>query len=146
MNNNELYHHGVKGMKWGVRRKPKQVSVSTSNKSKDNDKEIKKLNKKSKIADEASTAMTRANKVNTTVAKIKNNKQTRQELDSMDNEQLRKRVERLNLEQQYTTLNQSRMSKGHTYVSNTLEVGASVASVTASALTVAALIKELKKA
>ena len=24
MNNNELYHHGVKGMKWGVRRKNTQ--------------------------------------------------------------------------------------------------------------------------
>ena len=32
MENNELYHHGVKGMRWGVRRTPKQLGHTTPNK------------------------------------------------------------------------------------------------------------------
>lgn len=35
-NNYELYHHGVKGMKWGVRRTPEQLGYKTN-------KEVKKL-------------------------------------------------------------------------------------------------------
>ena len=38
---NELYHHGVKGMKWGVRRRNNQVSKQ----SKSDAKNVKKANK-----------------------------------------------------------------------------------------------------
>ena len=34
VSNNELYHHGVKGMKWGVRRTPKQLGHRGSSKKK----------------------------------------------------------------------------------------------------------------
>lgn len=32
MHNNELYHHGVKGMKWGVRRAKRQLAKRTGRK------------------------------------------------------------------------------------------------------------------
>ncbi len=33
---NELYHHGVKGMKWGVRRAKKQLVTNLQTKSRSN--------------------------------------------------------------------------------------------------------------
>jgi len=41
--NAEIYHYGVKGMRWGIRRARKQLSKATT--SEDRDKAINKLNK-----------------------------------------------------------------------------------------------------
>ena len=48
---NELYHHGVKGMKWGVRRNPEQLGrkASTAKKRKNNTNKVKATSKTSFI-------------------------------------------------------------------------------------------------
>ena len=55
MNNNELYHFGIKGMKWGVRRTPAQLGHPTSSSVKSKKqikKEQKELKKKQKEWDD----------------------------------------------------------------------------------------------
>lgn len=42
---NEVYHHGIKGMKWGVRRTPEQLGHDTSQKQRKVSKKISELNK-----------------------------------------------------------------------------------------------------
>jgi len=44
MNNNELYHHGVKGMKWGVRRTPAQLGRASKKSSSNTNRDaVKKM-------------------------------------------------------------------------------------------------------
>lgn len=51
-NNYELYHHGVKGMKWGVRRTPEQLGYKRSKEADNLNKEWGKLAKaKSEMMD-----------------------------------------------------------------------------------------------
>lgn len=82
-NNNELYHFGIKGMKWGVRRYQNKDSSSTSvgKKRYSNDyAEAKEISKKS--------------------------------VKEMSNAELRKLNERARLEQEYSRLNPNAIKKG----------------------------------
>ena len=97
------------------------------------------------IAKTTGKAASGAGDVNKAVAKIRNKKKQRQEMDAMDNKQLRERVERLELENRYTNATSGRMTKGHQYVQNFCDTAAPVAATLASGLTIAALIKDLKK-
>lgn len=107
-------------------------------------KDSAKLGKGSDIATNAGKAMDSANTLNKLIAKQKNKKQTRQELDSMDDNELRKKLDRMRMEDEYSNRTSGRMSQGHQFVSSLLTAGSIAASATASALTIAKLIKELK--
>lgn len=80
----ELYHYGVLGMKWGVRRAQNKLS------------RIDRKSKKEKWSDDA-----------TEVAKIKTKK-----VGQMSNAELNKVNNRLNLERNYSQLNPSAVKKG----------------------------------
>lgn len=83
MQNNELYHFGIKGMKWGVRRyQNKDGSLTSAGKKRYSDDytEAKEISKKS--------------------------------VKEMSNAELRKINERKRLEQEYSRLNPSTIKKG----------------------------------
>ena len=87
MHNNELYHFGIKGMKWGVRRfQNKDGSLTSKGKKRYSDdyKESQNISKKS--------------------------------VSEMSNAELRKINERKRLEQEYSRLNPSTLKKGLTVV------------------------------
>ena len=90
-NTDELYHHGVLGMKWG-RRRARSTSVSSSKKS------------RKRISDDASEARV-----------IKKKK-----VNQMSNSELKKLNERMNLEQNYSNLvkQNSKVNKGMKFVAS----------------------------
>ena len=92
---NELYHHGVKGMKWGVRKTPVRSSNGATRKRKSN---TLSLFKKKKTTRKVSSA-------NSSPAQTKS-------IKDMSDDELQKNIERVQLEQQYQELDPKSVSRG----------------------------------
>ena len=92
---NELYHHGVKGMKWGVRKTPVRSSSGATRKRKSN---TLSLFKKKKTTRKVSSA-------NSSPAQTKS-------IKDMSDDELQKKIERVRLEQQYQELDPKSVSRG----------------------------------
>jgi hypothetical protein len=137
-NNNELYHHGIKGMKWGVRRTDAQLGHDTGKID---------LQKTKKKVDAAGTIVTESQNINKKVSSKKQRKMQKQQVQTakaMTDKELRERVNRLNMEQQYARLSTEQMNAGKVNVDKVLaEVGTAVA-VTNSVLAIALAIQKLK--
>ena len=110
-----LEHHGVKGMKWGVR---KDVASGVAN-----------------ISREASSVASRA------ASNTKRNKKVK----DMSDDELRKRINRMEMEQRYSQLNPSKVSRGAERTANVLSTIGSIAAIGASVATIAIAIKDSKK-
>lgn len=113
MVNNELYHHGVKGMRWGVRRTPAQLGHRTSSgrrKRSSSDavsKAIAKLKKKrqaSRIEKEKQKQLSKQAE--------KDNKLLKKSIDSMSDEELNRAINRARMEDTYRSLRPEKISAG----------------------------------
>lgn len=92
MNNNELYHYGVLGMKWGVRRyQNPDGSLTEAGKKRYADKEVKKARKQ-------------------------DSKYRR----TLSDDELKEKVDRLKMEKQLKDLTKEDVSPGKKYVENLL--------------------------
>ena len=92
---NELYHHGVKGMKWGVRKTPVRSSSGATRKRKSNTMSLFKKKKTTRNASVAKSSPTQTKSVK-----------------DMSDDELRRKIERVRLEQQYQQLNPKTVSRG----------------------------------
>ena len=107
---NELYHFGIKGMKWGVRRyQNKDGSLTAAG---------KKRQASANKHEDYTKVHSKAN------------------ISSMSDAELRQRVNRLQMEQQYSKLSSSDVSKGKSYVNKAIKFGTTVATVTSTGLTI----------
>ncbi len=97
---NYLMHHGVKGMKWGVRKVKR--SASSFNK--------KRISKYSNDYNETRTLRRKSSK-------------------KLSNEQLRKLNKRMNLEQEYNRLSTSQVNRGLSIVKNIVSTAGVVGSL-----------------
>ena len=94
MDNNEIYHHGILGMKWGVRRTPAQLGH------KSNGSEGENSERSSSSSGIKSSSSSRDKK------SVKN----------MTDEELGQAIRRLEMERRYTELSPKEISKGKAFV------------------------------
>lgn len=165
----ELYHHGIKGQRWGVRRYQNPDGSLTAAGQKRYDRDVRENNAKKKdnraIIDGpdpkrwATEDLDRSKQVvdahSDLVKELKKLEQTttpkptakRLDLSKMSDKELRDQINRELLEQQYNKLfadtSATQVSKGRTILQGTLDVAGSVLAITGSALSIALAIKKL---
>lgn len=143
----ELAHHGIKGMRWGVRRTKKQLGNTSSPSGSKPRKEISEEQSdkaKKSVASEAAGIARNAKDIHGAISNIRRASKKGEDLSKISDSELRDKVNRMNLEQQYSRLSGDKTSKGETYVSNALSIAGSTLAAGASAVTIALAIKTLK--
>ena len=112
MDNNELYHFGIKGMKWGIRRTPIQLGHTTKNRRK-NDKRV--LNKKARI-----------DKKKREVLKSRSAKELYKYANLFDTRELQEAYNRLQLERNIQNLVPKEVKKGQNFTQKVIKSGRTV--------------------
>ena len=165
MDNHELYHWGVKGMKWGVRRYQNKDGSLTNAGQKRYDRD-KRENAGKKKGDKVAAAdpdrwvkedLTRSRKLtdetvqltnklkNANDNAIRNTPKPKMDLSNMTDQEMRNQINRALLERQYNDMFAPQtVSKGREHASKILETTGSVLAIGSSALGIALAIKELK--
>ena len=202
----DLYHWGIKGMKWGVRRyqnpdgsltaagkKRRSSSDEVHNMSTDELRQkVRRLNNEqryidltksssssvsktadgiervsriggdankiyksmngennpySKVANQGIDAMSRTarltKKIDSNVRSKNDTAKALKKLEAMSDADLAKEVDRLDLEQQYSRLSNSKIRRGKTSVNEVLDIAGDIVGIGASAVTIAIGIKKL---
>ena len=170
MTQNELYHFGVRGMRWGERRyQNKDGSLTPAGKQRyDRDVAANAKRKKDKrLPEEALNDPKRwarednerikglvdatsrlnndlKNANRETLNRAKNNR-PKMDLSNMTDKEMRDQINRSILERQYNDMfAPQKVSKGREFASNVLEIAGSTLAITSSALGIALAIKDLK--
>lgn len=105
--NNYLEHHGIKGMKWGVRRTKAQLGYK-----------IGFRKKKKKSGESKDNNSSKPNKK--TIGKKVTNKKKSKSVKDMSDEELRARINRLEMEKRYRDLAPKDISKGKKFTSRVI--------------------------
>lgn len=166
MENNTLYHYGIKNMKWGVRRyQNKDGSLTPAGKAR-YDRDVRDNNAKKKdnrividgpdanrwVREDLDRAKKATNATSDLVKQAQNvnnasksKSRPRMDLSKMSDQELRERINRERLEREYNDMfAPQKVSKGRKYITNTLEAAGTVLAIGSSALGIALAIKELK--
>ena len=116
-NKDYLKHYGVLGMKWGVRRYQNKDGTLTSAGKKRYDRDEQKIANKAK---------------------------KKPSVKEMSDDELRKAINRLQMERQYSQLRPSNINKGKEYAQKVFKAGTTVAAVTTTTLTIYNNVDKIK--
>ncbi len=114
-----LAHHGIKGMKWGVRRTPAQLGHRPSSKGKRGNTQESDSHEDYKRARSKSTKQ-------------------------MSDKELREALNRLRMEDEYKRLNPNSISRGQKIVKTALAATISVSTAAATAITLKSQYKTIR--
>lgn len=134
--NNYLTHYGVLGMRWGEHKKQ---SVRDNNRINNN------IKKASSIASDSSKIVNELKKTNDSIGSAIRSGKKIKDLNKMTDQELRTKVNRMDLEKRYSDLTSNQRSRGQSYVGLVLDLAGSALTVTGSALAIALSIQQLKK-
>ena len=164
MGNEALCHHGIKGMKWGIRRYQNKDGSLTKAGQKRYERDQRENSGKKKgnkvgqadpqrwVKEDLSRSKTLANESRNMANNLKNmndkamrNKPKKtMDLSNMSDKEMRDQINRAFLERQYTDMfAPQQTSKGREYAGKVLETAGDVLAVTSSALAIALAIKDL---
>lgn len=162
--NDYLKHYGILGMKWGVRRTPAQLgrTMITTKRQLTADKvKLERLNsgkhtsvgftKKRQAAydkrdKDILEKRIKANEQKLANKAAKKEAKKKSTTNEMSDEELRKVVNRLQMERQYSQLvNDGSVSKGKEYTQKIIKAGTTVAAVSTTALTLYNNAEKIKK-
>lgn len=133
MSSNELMHHGIKGMRWGVRRTPAQLGHKTSGK--------KKKSTSTEKPKELTTAEKKAN-----VLKSKSARSLYENKDLFDDNELRDAYKRLVLENEVKKLAGENKGRAEQFIDKTIHWGKKVSDLASTGVNVYNNLKNAQKA
>lgn len=152
---NYIYHDGVKGMKWGHRRwtnpdgtlnaAGKQRYGNMQKGKRRNEKINNNLNKSKDILNSSGNIAREGGKMVDSISNMAKASSSKKDFSKMSDQELRAKVNRLNMEKQYTELTSNDRSRGAYYLGNVLDIVGSAVTVGASAIGIAVAIRQLKK-
>ena len=169
--NNQIWHWGVKGMKWGVRRyqnadgslteagkrryaadkvannKKKEKNRLSDEELRDPNRWVKEDTERTKqVVDSANQMAGNLKTLSDKSMKIQSRRTPKMDLSKMTDQEMRERINRAMLEKQYDDMfNPKKVYSGREAVSDTLEVAGSVLAITSSALSIALAIQKLRE-
>lgn len=138
MYENYLAHYGIPGMRWGRRRKSSGTYLIGQGKKQYTNKQLGGIKGTLNSVNSGTEAGKR-------IANLAEKVKKKKDLSKMSDEDLRKQVARMNLEQNYRNLSGVDRSRGAEITRNILEGIGSVVTVGASAVAIVMGIKALKE-
>jgi hypothetical protein len=124
---NALEHHGIKGMRWGVRRN--KIELQSKGVTIDGERSTVTLHPQTGRIVTASPNLRGKPAEDAVKAKVAKARVKSQSLDALSNQELQHLVNRMNLEQQYSRLTiqeKSALTSGHKRVKDVLALGKTV--------------------